>query len=462
MKKNLLAAIIIFLSLYTYAVPVEAACGLNIGASTTPLSSTCTISGQTTEYLDWANNELDTVNRSVLQIGSGKSITLAAGTAGTKTQLIVGNLQPAGGSISIGTNAQIKIGTPIYQIDSDCDGFADNFSTYYTATGSGLRRFAFFKNFSTVDCGATSYSATNQCHIGFSTCYGTTWQAKTSANQWWTAIAMSSTGQYQTAVVDGGQIYVSSDFGVTWTAKESYRSWKDVAVSSNGARQAAVAYNNYIYVSTDYGNTWTAKFTDYTRSWDSIAMSRDDGWTLTAGGASSIYVSQDYGNTWITKLTNAYVRDISMSLDGQYQLAAGGYYLKISNDYGMTWTNGSIISPIGAAVSLDGSIQTIVVDNGQIYVSSNYGVTWTAKDTTRAWRGIAMSSDGSIQAATINGGNVYVSTDYGNTWTLKATGIGGSYQQNSISVSSDGRILTAVDYYGISPKGLIYVSDCTN
>jgi hypothetical protein len=79
-------------------------------------------------------------------------------------------------------------------------------------------------------------------------------------DRWWfTDIAMSSTGQYQTTV--GGRyddscgsaadqrhaIYISSDYGNTWTSVESGcdRCWYGVAVSSTGQYQTAVGAKQF-------------------------------------------------------------------------------------------------------------------------------------------------------------------------------------------------------------------------
>ncbi|MEI8344311.1 MAG: hypothetical protein WCF93_05165, partial [Candidatus Moraniibacteriota bacterium] len=75
----------------------------------------------------------------------------------------------------------------------------------------------------------------------------------TDAFRNWSGIAMSSTGQYQTAVGWGERIYVSSDYGDTWTPKDSVRDWVSVAMSSDGSRQTAVEYGGQIYISTDSG-----------------------------------------------------------------------------------------------------------------------------------------------------------------------------------------------------------------
>ena len=75
------------------------------------------------------------------------------------------------------------------------------------------------------------------------------WTDKTKeSNRYWSSVAMSADGTKQTAVVDGGQIYVSTDSGNTWTAKESNRDWYSVAVSADGTKQTAVVWYGHIYV----------------------------------------------------------------------------------------------------------------------------------------------------------------------------------------------------------------------
>jgi hypothetical protein len=41
--------------------------------------------------------------------------------------------------------------------------------------------------------------------------------------------------------VDGGQIYISTDSGVTWTPRDSSRAWHSIASSADGTRFVAVA-----------------------------------------------------------------------------------------------------------------------------------------------------------------------------------------------------------------------------
>jgi hypothetical protein len=101
---------------------------------------------------------------------------------------------------------------------------------------------------------------------------------------------MSSDGKYQTAVVYiGGQIYISSDYGNTWTAKESIRNWFSVCMSSDGKYQTAVVFmsNGQIYISSDYGNTWVAK--ESNRNWYSVCMSSDGKYQTAVVSNGQIY-----------------------------------------------------------------------------------------------------------------------------------------------------------------------------
>ena len=73
-----------------------------------------------------------------------------------------------------------------------------------------------------------------------------TWAARDSARNW-RSITSSSDGTKLAAVVYNGQIYTSTDSGVTWAARESTRSWYSIASSSDGTKLAAVVSGGQIY-----------------------------------------------------------------------------------------------------------------------------------------------------------------------------------------------------------------------
>ena len=143
---------------------------------------------------------------------------------------------------------------------------------------------------------------------------------------------MSADGTKQTAVVSGGQIYVSTDSGNTWTAKESNRNWYSVAMSADGTKQTAVVSGGQIYISTDSGNTWTPK--ESNRNWRSVAMSADGTKQTAVVNGGQIYVSTDSGNTWTAKESNRYWTSVAMSADGTKQTAVvSGGQIYVINEY---------------------------------------------------------------------------------------------------------------------------------
>ena len=109
-------------------------------------------------------------------------------------------------------------------------------------------------------------------------------------NGGWVSVASSADGSKLVAVVSAGQIYTSTDSGVTWTPRDSNRGWHAVASSWDGVNLVAVASGGTtgkIYASTDSGLSWTPR--ESLRSWMTVASSWD-GRNLAAG----VYGGQIY------------------------------------------------------------------------------------------------------------------------------------------------------------------------
>jgi hypothetical protein len=102
---------------------------------------------------------------------------------------------------------------------------------------------------------AVGNNAPNQINV--STNFGSSWATTNSPSLSWTAVSISSSGQYQTAVVNGGKIYVSIDFGNTWTATGSILNWSSVSVSASGKHQTAVVNGGQIWISNTIQAHWT-------------------------------------------------------------------------------------------------------------------------------------------------------------------------------------------------------------
>jgi len=274
----------------------------------------------------------------------------------------------------------------------------------------------------------------------------------------WYSVSLSKTGQYQSAVVYAGNIWTSSNFGVTWTERTTgaTRSWASVSLSSTGQYQTAVALgatanSSFIWVSSDYGVTWTSRATAL--NWLSVSISSTGQYqtavvyTLSANG---IWTSSDYGVNWTSRGPILGWWSVSLSSTGQYQTAVvyniGNIWT--SSDFGVSWserTTGATRNWYSVSLSSTGQYQTAVVYGGNIWTSSDYGVTWSERTTgaTRNWYAVSLSSTGQYQSAVVyNGGNIWASSDYGLTWTVRTSP--GNMSCRSVSLSSTGQYQTAV------------------
>lgn len=250
-------------------------------------------------------------------------------------------------------------------------------------------------------------------------------------------IATSSDGRYVTITTDTVGIYAGRTGGV-------------------------------IYVSNDFGNTFTARITDDpTRRFFNAAMSVDGRIqyvTAITVNNSGLWASYDYGVTWTRQLTLD-LRGLATSSDGRIVVAGitGGVGIYISRDYGANWN--LINSTIGAtkiAISSDGRIIAVVNTNGNITTSFDYGNSWETRSITTGWTDVAMSADGKNQIAssqTSSNGGVFVSNDYGVSWTRRLGP--GPVPYTGVCMSSCGKYMFATLYRQSSPfviPGRVFMS----
>ncbi|MFH0949030.1 MAG: hypothetical protein V1802_00915 [Candidatus Aenigmatarchaeota archaeon] len=235
--------------------------------------------------------------------------------------------------------------------------------------------------------------------IYISSDYGMNWAQSSGPTGTLTGIFMSSDGKYQTLIgrcygthsscTYAGEFYTSDNYGQSWTKRDVLGPllyWMDVAISSDGRYQTAVLDNGEIYISSDYGVNWAAKGT--VKYWKDVAMSSDGKYqTAIASSPGKIYTSYDYGNIWIesASLTEIWPEQIAMSSDGKYQTVITGDgpangRIYVSPNYGVSWTvRGLSKMWKGIVMTTDGSYQTAIVNNDYIYTShadfhSNIGI----------------------------------------------------------------------------------------
>jgi photosystem II stability/assembly factor-like uncharacterized protein len=116
------------------------------------------------------------------------------------------------------------------------------------------------------------------------------------------AIAVSNNGQYQTALPDSGKIQTSNSSGSLFYTDAitpvPSKSWKDISMTNNGEIQIACTKNEYLWISRDFGNTWSSVFNDRPRNWSSVDIFSFNIIATEKGG--NIYISPLLGDGWIT------------------------------------------------------------------------------------------------------------------------------------------------------------------
>jgi len=121
------------------------------------------------------------------------------------------------------------------------------------------------------------------------------------ASEQWNDVASSADGYNLYALQQNLGLYASTNQGNSWTRyiidpSLSYANYNRVSCSSTGATVAVSLMGGYIYVSNNFGYTFTAATALGTNSFYFVSVS-PDGFYMTAG-ASWLYTSMNGGVTW--------------------------------------------------------------------------------------------------------------------------------------------------------------------
>ena len=270
----------------------------------------------------------------------------------------------------------------------------------------------------------------------------------TSLYEYWKSIAISSSAQYQTALIDGSAntngnvflnsadsscVYVSMDYGSTFNSVAvsgigSAASWQAVAVSSTGQYQTAVASgppNGNVYLSSNYGRSWSPTNTGATSNstWSSVAMNATGQYQVATIANGTVYNTRNYGSSWV-----------SLSTIGT-----------------ANWPSSANWS--ASAVSTTGQYQVVCASGGNIWLSNNFGSSWNQVTglggnqlaASLAWNGLAVTSNGQYMLATVFNSSIYYSTNYGQKWIQSSSDL---QPWSAISVSSTGQFANATSLTG--------------
>jgi photosystem II stability/assembly factor-like uncharacterized protein len=324
-------------------------------------------------------------------------------------------------------------------VDPKSSTTTSNFSTYGNTWKKSNATALDWKGISVSSTGQYQTAIINQGNaIYTSSNYGIDWSSRTTSNsQYWRSISVSSTGQYQSAGTLYSGTYYSKDNGATWTKSNMPNVFfvPSIAMSSNGQYQTLVVNGAGKWESTDYGVYWTEinqTILPY-RNYSAVGISDSGQYQTICVNGGFIYYTQNSGATWNqSNASSSGWGSIAVSSTGQYQVACGAPANVIySSDYGKTWTASNLLSGDYYSISMSkttGQYQTLVKNTG-IYYSTNYGVSWTASDASGSsiipWGGVSVSSDGTYQSATAANNGIYYSqltTSSGgsntNTWSI--------------------------------------------
>ena len=263
------------------------------------------------------------------------------------------------------------------------------------------------------------------------------------------SLALSDNGRYQVLAAQDQGIYISSDEGWYWTktldASSNAFAFATVAISADGSiiyagtrgptsPQNTTINGGYLYKSTDYGLTWTQITSAGTKLWSKIAVS-DDGTKLVAVTvATTGYVSGEYvvtknpelfystnsGSTWTNQGADAGWDSVSISSDGLRMWACSqesGAWLSINS--GTTWTQKRSVGQRSLSASADGRV-VIAIENTTLKMTSDTGTTWSTVTKPGAQNlnlaGVAVSGNGKNLILAVNNGFLWLSNSAGSSW----------------------------------------------
>ena len=370
--------------------------------------------------------------------------------------------------------------------------------------------------------------------INFNTNFGKKWQnINQNSNQYiQKSISISSTAKYQVYAQQTGNIFISSQSGISdsWidtniNSFESSGTFQQIVISRNGRYIVAIirppsAYGSSstgkIYLSSDFGNTFPISNISILIGFpQSVSMSYDGKYmtmvTSNIGSAKGyVYISSNYGTTWSQKISvDTGFKSVAVSVTGQYQITVpfSSGSIRYSTDYGESWItspqniDNTISEDLATTfsnldtydydfsktidMSYDGKyVTTFALNTGTMIMSSNYVTgSWTDVPLSALFNidigvggflsEISISSTGQFQVVGCynqsTNGSVILSTNYGVSWSqifintiLSYIPANSSYYFNSISLSSCGNFINGtIKYYDNIPSficGNVYLS----
>lgn len=266
-------------------------------------------------------------------------------------------------------------------------------------------------------------------------------QTKLDAKEWM-GVASSADGSKLIAAAWNDRLYVSTDYGETWTPRDSARMWNTVAISGDGSTMLAGEGNGgmLIWRSTDGGVTWLPTASP-TGSWHAMALTYNGSQAFAVHGSPVVWKSLDGGVTWYDSFyAGLGLGSIAASADGSRLVASGGSgntAIYTSSNGGLTWTGRLTLMNVllpHVSISADGNKMLLLTSS--TWVSDDSGVNWITRAPS-ANRG-AVSANGKsmvVIGPNDNRGLISTSLDGGVNWAPLVTS---TLKAEVLAVSADG------------------------
>lgn len=270
---------------------------------------------------------------------------------------------------------------------------------------------------------------------------------------------------------DRDGVRFSDDFGATWSLRDAGitgGSWSDVTTSSDGSIVAFTQNGGAIYVSRDFGITWEKKTNVTSHCWNDVLGPGIGQWLNISMSSTGRYIvlsecgklfrSDDFGATFTKSSIGTYTQTngdmsptISISSDGQRIIIPNN----ATNKVYLSFNSGASFSTVTAlpdrrwvtaAISGDGRTMVAGPHGANLWYSRDSGATWqeSALDLDaryKSWGGSTVSDDGTYMAVTRYGYKIITSDSGGASWQVRPNSPNNYW--NSVASTSDGRILYA-------------------
>lgn len=276
-----------------------------------------------------------------------------------------------------------------------------------------------------------------------STDYGSTWTVKSSAGQkLWSKMDISNDGtkifaltEPQAQYVNGsvqvtanGSSFYSTNSGTSFTEAKALpggtnsQQWNDFDISDDGTKVFMVADSQALWTSSNSGATWTEQTSTGTGGYRSVRANSSGSKVWIVNGSILTNTTAGSYSTWSNLNSNGYM-GVAVSENGSYLLARTTYFLWVSKNSGSTWSQADFTPALAGGNLTFNGFELAMSPNGQYAAADpGYNILYQMKNSADRPAGL-----------TATAGNAQVQL----AWDLPATN-GSTISDYEIQSSTDG------------------------